>query len=88
MGKPSSFDDDDEAVSSPFGSTNTQSLKGSVIFMRTGNFFVRGYVNLMPLPFKDASDRIMALEYILPPTHLFFGPIQESPHSFLFHIRD
>ncbi|KAM7537474.1 hypothetical protein Aperf_G00000073311 [Anoplocephala perfoliata] len=89
VGKPSSLEDDDDLLSSPFGRTSTQSLKGSVVFMRTGNFFVRGYVHLMPLPFKDTSDsRTTALDFKLPPTHLFFGPIQETPHSFLFHVRE
>ncbi|VDL60795.1 unnamed protein product [Hymenolepis diminuta] len=88
VGKPISTDDVNGESKSPFGSASTQSLKGSVVFVRTGNFFVRGYVHLLPLPFRDVNDRFMGLEFKLPPTHLFFGPIQETPHSFLFHVRD
>nr|CDS25464.1 conserved hypothetical protein [Hymenolepis microstoma] len=85
VGKPISTDVVEAEPKTPFGSASTQSLKGSVVFMRKGNFFVRGYVHLLPLPFTNASDRFMGTEFKTPPTHLYFGPIKETSHSFLFH---
>ncbi|VDO01834.1 unnamed protein product [Rodentolepis nana] len=88
VGKAISTDVINEEPKIPFGSASTQSLKGSVVFMRKGNFFVRGYVHLLPLPSKDGSEGFMGMDVKIPPTHLYFGPIQETSHSFLFHVRE
>nr|CDS17007.1 hypothetical protein EgrG_000972700 [Echinococcus granulosus] len=82
LGKRASIENDGVS-NSPYGNASVQSLRGSVVFTKTGNYFVRGFVHLLPLPFTDAETPPPGLR--VPPAHTFFAPIQETPHSFLFH---
>ncbi|KAL5110212.1 hypothetical protein TcWFU_004213 [Taenia crassiceps] len=72
--------------SSPYSNASMQSLRGSVVFTRTGNFFVRGFVHLLPLPLMDSE--YPPSEFKMPPAHTLYAPIQETSHSFLFHVRE
>ncbi|VDM33066.1 unnamed protein product [Hydatigera taeniaeformis] len=73
-------------VSGSSHSNAAQSLRGSLVFTRTGNFFVRGFVHLLPLPSIDAEDP--APEPKTAPTCTSSVPIRETSHSFLFHVRE
>ncbi|VDK22941.1 unnamed protein product [Taenia asiatica] len=85
MGKRASVDNAGVS-SSPYSNTSLQSLRGSVVFTRTGNFFVRGFVHLLPLPLTDSENP--PSEFKVPPAHTSYAPIQETSHSFLFHVRE
>uniref|UniRef100_A0A5K3FP73 CST complex subunit CTC1 n=1 Tax=Mesocestoides corti TaxID=53468 RepID=A0A5K3FP73_MESCO len=74
-----------EGGESAYGTATLQSLLGSVVFLKTGNFFVRGLVGLLPLP-NGVDDSVV--ENTIPPIASTFTPVKQTSQSFLFHVRN